>query len=229
MSELELKPFPSELNPGNVFRFANMHELVAFEDLLAPIVDPIADVLVWQARPNLIDLLRPRDFIGTIRGITLTSMHEPYKRLLDARERGWKMKRGISCLERTQTGSEQFIDQYLGFVFDAEARSTNPALRGRVAAELWYYEMPKKLVKAGTVITSSNRVKNGELHKSTSISGRDSYTSRSGKMGEEIRRVVTRPAYNKGEFEQAQFASKAIGFAVLASAMRNAISTPMRN
>lgn len=189
------------LNSGDVISFADMPELVAFEDLLGPLVDPLCDIALWQTRPKLGDMLRPTTFHGTIKDIILTAMYKPYDRLLDSRVRGWKMPKGQGTFQRTQPGSDEAIGRYLGFIFDAEAFSTSGGSKGRIEAELWYYALPLKISDRGYI---------GKNNKA-----------------EAIRRVVTKPRLDTERFVAGHDTSCAIGFRVLRAAMRSAISTPM--
>ncbi|MES2971628.1 MAG: hypothetical protein V4702_04870 [Patescibacteria group bacterium] len=228
MSELPLASKPEGLNPGDVIGFADMPELMAFEDLLAPLVDPLSNAVLWQTRPKLSDLLRPPTFNGTIRDITLTAMDEPYERLLDAKDRGWTMPRPSGSFERTQLGFEQKVNRYLGFIFDAEAYSSGTGVKGRIAAELWYYPLPQLLKKAGSITVYTAVTKNGDVSTYTSVAKKDSYKTLKNR-GEAIRRVVTKPRLDAERFLAAHDVACAIGFSVLRDAMRAVISTPMRD
>lgn len=218
--------FLPELQPGEVIRFADMRELVLFEDLLAPLVDPLANVRLWEGRKQLGDILRPSKFYGTIRDITLEVMANPYEKLLDANERGWTFSGSTGNKARTQEGAELIIERYLGFTFDAEAHSSNPSFRGRIGAELWYFPSSHQLVKAGSVV-GFNVLKNGEM--SPRVLRNDSRKSRGNHTGEAIRRVVTKPHYDRKNFEAAYDNSRSIGFAVLRESMINAVSIPMKD
>lgn len=225
MSEFLLNSTPEGLNPGDVISFADMRELMDFEELLAPLVDPKANLELWQARPKIGNLLRPPNYNGTPRDITLTTMSDPYDRLLDARERGWQFShKGKIGAERTEP--ESVRGKYIGFIFDAEAHSTDFRKRGRISAELWYYPTSRAIHKAGTK-ASSYITKDGEKHQY--LRSKDSSFSKGASVGESIRRVVTRPKYDKERFAAAHDTSRSVGFIILAQAMRQAVTTPMRD
>jgi hypothetical protein len=82
-----------EFAPGTVVELSDITELAAFETCVAYNIDP--DMVpsareAWEARPHVRDLIRPPKFNGTIASIALEVMADPYERLLDAKERGWR-------------------------------------------------------------------------------------------------------------------------------------------
>ncbi len=217
------------LEPGTVIHFADIKEIPAFEDLLVPLINPEYNPFLWAARSNIRDLVRPPTFNGTIRDVTLTAMQDPYARLLDANDRGWHFQKGGvggRNAERKQEVLDQVLDRYYGFIFDAEAHSSSPGLRGRIGAEVWYYPVAQQLNRARS-IAKHYVTEDGENH--IDFINNDKRHNDGNRTGETVRRLVTKPLYDKEHFAAAHETSKAIGFTVLAEAMRHAIRTPMQN
>jgi hypothetical protein len=67
----DLRPYQlNELTSGDVIEFADINELVAFEDMVAQAIDPTC-AKAWASRRHLRDLIRPPKFNGTIADIKL--------------------------------------------------------------------------------------------------------------------------------------------------------------
>src|SRR4051794_1133380 len=142
----EQTPRLEDLQSGDVIRFADIAELAAFEDMLAGVVAPKHDPELWAARTHLREHIKPPKYHGNIMNIELTVMEDPYKRLLDARERGWSSSSREMRLDNVPHVSPELAAGYLpkfkGFTLTAEPRSSQPGLRGQqIQAELWYFPL----------------------------------------------------------------------------------------
>src|SRR5215472_7653259 len=99
----------AELFPaGKVITFEDLNDLAAFEDVVAPLIDPYYHAAAWSRRLPLRNLLRPAGFHGRMYDATLEVMDQPYQKLRSAKARGWKGATG---------GRERYKDDYLGFCF----------------------------------------------------------------------------------------------------------------
>lgn len=208
MSEASPNPLES-LQPGDVIEFADITELPAFEDMVAAAVDP--DMFAcysanWAGRVPLREFIRPPNFNGTIADIRLEVMDQPYERLLDARERGWRLDG--SQYERFSELGQQSISHYRGFTLMADAKSSGRGIIGHMQTELWYYPL--------SAIIGKN-YNTGRVLKSLSANG-----------GLPIRRVVAKPKIGSETFIALNEHSRQIGFTVLRQAMQHPITQPMR-
>jgi hypothetical protein len=201
-----------QLLPGDVIDFADITELAAFEDGLADVVQPKHDPVLWAARRELRDLIRPPKFNGTIANVYLTVMANPYERLLDADMRGWtggpKMVLGKSH-ELSSQAADLHASRYIGFILTANAKSSGRGIIGQIQAEMWYFPIPPTIASAGKNYRTQNRLSNN--------------------YGETIRRIVTKPRYEMGLFLAHDASSRKIGFDKLRHAMAGPILTPMRD
>ena len=130
-----VSPFPPEIQPGTLIEFNDITQLAAFEDTIAPFVTSRYKPEYWESRRPLKDVLRVPEFNGRMSDIAMQVMEAPYERLLDARERGWKITGG--SLARPQA-PEDVIRHYMGFAYTANARSSGRGVVGQVQAEIWY-------------------------------------------------------------------------------------------
>lgn len=128
-------PFPPEIQPGTIIELDDITELAAFEDAIVPFVNPEYNQEHWEARRPLKEALRVPKFNGRMTDIVMQVMEAPYERLLDARERGWKVTGG--SFERPRA-SEDVIRHYLGLTYTTHARSSGQGVVGQVQAEIWY-------------------------------------------------------------------------------------------
>lgn len=210
----------SELKPGDTIEFDNITQLPAFEDLVAQFIEGNVppspwELRMWGGRMMIGNLLRPNGYNGDIRQVRLTVMEEPYDRLYDARERGWKF--GMS---RPHNRSEDpaVAASYLGFLLTAVATSSGrgPA-GGQIQAELYYGSV-------GIIpYTPKRRLIDGSEADQTYI-----YKS-STNGGSHIRRFVTKPIIEQEAMIALQEESRRIGFETLRAAMMHARTQTMRN
>ncbi len=219
----------SELKPGDVIRFADIRELHEFEGVLATFVDPEHNRKNWAGRQKLRDLLRPPKFNGTIRDIRLTVMDKPHERLLDARERGWRLRRGNYSKFQTEAAAS-IIEKMIGFTFTANASSSRKRNAGQIQAEIWYYPIPPVLLKAGhqkRVRRYSDVTHQDELVVTRTLKEDSLY--RLDRLGKGIIRVVTHPRIDTGKFIQHDADSRQVGSEVWKRAISHPFKTPMQN
>src|SRR5665213_3419532 len=138
---------PAQLQPGSVITFADTTELHAFEDLIAPFVDPDYDAEFWATRPPLKGLVRPDDFNGPMADVRLEVMADPYACLLDSRQRGWQFNGGTaSNFVRGGSSGQWQQGQYLGFIFRADAYTSGKKEPvSEIQAEIYYAPMPRSV------------------------------------------------------------------------------------
>lgn len=197
------RPDIDALKPGDVIELKGIGELTAFEDLLAGAIDPYHNSRVWANRKRLSDLIRPKakgiTFNGSICNIKLIAMADPYERLLDAVDRGWKGQHlpggSIGAGHKLSPEGEELLKpRYKGFVMTADTISSKPGDLGQLQAELWYF--PSRTVKPGRTTVS---------------------------------RAATLPVFEKERLIELDENSRRVGFDVLRQAMIHPISTPMRD
>ncbi len=218
MSELDSSI--NKLKPGDRIDFANITEIPAFEDIVAEIIDKKVDEILperpnvlnlaaWGGRVAVSELLRPPKFNGSITDISLTVMHEPYERLVNARERGWKLDSGNVIRTREDEQNLALLSTYKGFEFIGNAFSTGRGVIGQISAELWYAPMP--------------------LDNKTNKPKRIPYQSIHRNAGSSILRFVTKPKLEKEKFIELNNESRSIAFDVLKRSIRHPITQQMRN
>lgn len=217
MSEALYLPQPEGLQPGDVIQFADITELATFEDVVAPLVEPSYNKEIWSQRPHIRNFIRPPKFNGTIADIELEVMADPYERLLDAHERGWKLK-GAGSYERTAEYSKGLINRYHGFSLTANAKSSGRGTVGQVQAELWYFPLRRRLEKAGTQTTRLYVDKTGNTREHIRSSQKD-YLYKYDPLGEGLRRVVSVPKIETEKFMRMYETARKIGFETLRQAM----------
>ncbi len=218
------------LQPGNIFELSDITELAAFEGLVAPEVDPFYNHILWQSRLPLKELIRPPKFNGTIANIKLTVMNNPYDRLLDANQRGWKFKSRAQTHKLQSDISKAQIPNYRGFVFTGDAKSSGRGTIGQVQAEIWYYPLPKNLRidPEGKLHIGFNTTKSGERRYYSYTNKKDIEIIGAKAYGEAMRRIVTMPKLEAEKFIALNETARRIGFAVLRDALSHQISTPMQ-
>ncbi|HSX53280.1 MAG TPA: hypothetical protein VLF90_02845 [Patescibacteria group bacterium] len=203
MTETPNKQPADVLKPGNIIELADIRELVMFEDIIAAEVEPYYDKVLWAGRQPIGELIRPKKpvvFNGTIANIHLEVMDEPYERLLDARQRGWKIP-GRGIFQLTSRFAGELIPRYRGFRLTAEPKSSKPGILGQIQAELWYYPVP--------------------LYGKNKNSGR----GRHGNHGETIKRRATEPKMEKEKFIEHDKVARIMGSSLLREAMRGPYSS----
>jgi hypothetical protein len=217
------------LQPGNVIEFADIAELVAFEEVIASEVDPEYNPVIWASRQALRDLIRPPTFNGTMADIRLEVMADPYDRLLDARERGWKIGRGQGSFRLKSELAEELIPRYRGFTLLANPKSSRPGSLSQIQSELWYYPTPLYVAShIGSEAKSSNRTKSGEIREYQYTTTQDHIRPSSAYHRGEIRRIVARPKMETERFIEHDASARRIGFQVLRQQLMHPISTPMQ-
>lgn len=218
------------LLPGNIISFGDITELAAFEEVLAHVVNPEHDVNLWAARIALRDLIRPPKFNGTIGNINLTVIENPYDRLLDAVDRGWRVGRGVAQRALSTEKSRQLIARFHGFGFTADAMSSGRGITGQIQTELWYYPLIPKVVPAGTKLRGYNITSSGEKKEFIYTSKKDLLSHANvDNLGKTINRVVAKPKYEKEKFIKLNEGSRRIGFELLQQAMMSPRVQPMRD
>lgn len=220
----------ASLKPGDVVSFGHIGELPAFEDLVAEHIDQQMGDLdiegyyhmtinprLWAGRVPVKELLRVPKFNGNVQNIRLVKMEGAYERRLTVGQRGNSFPRSHHANPVGGPFAEQQRPMYQGFEFVGDA-SSSTGWRGQVQAELYYYPVPIAPLN-GTVQWQGSSMRDNKWYQETNVYG-----------GLSIVRSVTKPVM----VEDAAYLirherSKEIGFEVLATAMRNAISTPVRN
>ena len=181
---------------------------MSFEDTVAEVVDPMLygdRKAAWYGRSALRDQIYPSKFNGRLLDITLTVMDQPYDRLLDAQERGWRLNTGGSYNRESELNSDT-KKRFAGFIFSALAKSTGRPALGLVQSELWYFPIA--------------RIDNGYG---------SAYEHLKGNGGRSVIRVVTKPRLDTEIFELAHSQSKKIGYEVLRQQMLHPIPNGMHN
>lgn len=217
MSEVIPNPVDA-LQPGDVIQFADLTELVAFEDSIVQKIDPNYSAELWDARPHIRNLIRPPKYNGNIADISLVMLDEPYQQLLSAGSRGYKNGRSHSINRRlTEKNEIEYAPQYMGFQLLASAKSISQSTIGQIQTELYYFPFVSIVVKAGTMQTSERTLKSGVKKEYHYITGKD-YLSKSGKITSEgvaIGRVILRPNIETSKFIEYDENARRIGFEVL--------------
>jgi hypothetical protein len=220
----EIIPSPEEVfTPGLVIELEDLPEFVQLENSLAEYIDSTHNPVLWDSRPPIRDLLTPSTFNGRLTEIKLIVMDHAYERLLDSRERGFRIQRGGGNYRLSPALEREYKDRYLGFTFIAQPRSTHPRELSQLQAELWYFPISPQVLKAGTR-TGSSTDQYGNPYSYNS----DHLVSRSSRTGQAIRRVVTHTKYEEEEFIELDEEAKRIGLAVIKQSLRTAIKVPMR-
>lgn len=212
----------AELKPYDVINLADLTELVAFEDLIVADVEPNYDEQLWASRPHIRNFIRPPKFNGTIGGITLICMDDPYARLMDARDRGLILGSGNFGL--SEEIRQQYAHRYHGFILTAEASSTHPGPLAQIQTEMWYYPYavyPQTAVTKGDRLYYKRVNKAGEsvVRNYTAHKNYQKTQSNASNRSAAIARVVARPVVETEKITEANEESRRIGFAVLREAI----------
>jgi len=202
-------PHPSEtvlqssefLRPGDVISFADLAELVTYEDDIIAEIKPDYNSEVWITRMPLREFIKPPKFYGTVSNIELTVMGDPYTQLITASERGVKLGKGRGAYKISQDNEAMLASQYKGYVLTADAYSTGRGKIGQIQSELWYYPFTKNNCAVAT---------------------------RGSAFGMEIARAIASPRLEGADFITIQEDARRIGYQVLRSAMMRPILTPMQ-
>ncbi len=217
----------NHLQPGDIIELTNITELPLFEDLVAADIDPTmtnTQKAGWAGRMAIKDLLRPPRFNGRITNIQLSVMKEPYEKLGNARERGWRFSSKGGQPQASKNPTERADDNsvpYRGFGFTADARSTGRGIVGQIQAELWYRAVASYW-REGT--GHYTRKRTGErieypamlCSRSLEIHGRSP-----------IQRIVTQSQIEAERFIALDETARKIGFRVLQQNMRHPIVQPI--
>lgn len=210
---------PLELMPGDSIHFDDITQLPAFEDYIASMVDPdMTDSMqqAWNGRVALRDIVRPPKFNGSIRDIQLVVMEDPYDRLLDLKERGWKLNKSRLG---NPTSQSDVVDSFQGFTFIADALSSGRGTIGQIQAEIWYNCVPlqkrpaRYTAEDGTSKTARTGPKTAKIVSHTA--------------GASVQRRVTIPRIEADKFIQLNETSRQIGFEVLKQNMMHPIIQPI--
>ena len=205
-----------KLNPGDAVQLTDATQLAVFEDIVAHEVDPTMtphEELMWAGRVALGGLIRPPKFNGTIENIELVVMDSPFERLLDARERGWKL---VGC--GTPSHDDEVIESHRGFTLLADARSTGRGIIGQIQAELWFSKV--------SVRTQLRK----HYHKNGDILFYPHWSKNTGNNGgTSVKRRMTIPKIESDKFIELHETSRRIGFEVLRDAMSHPIVQPMHS
>jgi len=220
----EAAPNPEVLYAGDVITFAHLSEMTAFEDLIAPLVEPDNNTAVWSMRPPLKDSLKPDKFFGNLLQPALTIMASPYDRLLDARSRGQKFPKGASNFARNGSITDELIARCLGFVFTAETNSlaigSKPA---QIQAELWYYPTPPVIKAVGR---KTRTLASGEV---TEYTVTKDYVVPRQETDPAIRRVTTLPKRETKNFIVPDESARKVGLSALQQAIALTIISTERS
>lgn len=207
------------LRTGDTVEFEDITKISAFEDMVAFSIDPNMkkeQKLCWEGRIALRDLIRPAKFNGTFAAIQLEVAADPYERLYNARERGWKFtKRGGHYTKRLEGEfAAEDAANYHSFIFTAAAKSSGRGTIGQIQTELWYLPIPK--------YRHFNPVKHSNMSDETTDYKSDTFVRNyDGYAGASVRRIVAKPTLVEGNFVALNEDSRRIGFAVLRHNMRN--------
>jgi hypothetical protein len=209
-----------ELLPGDVIQFADITELVAFEDEIVAAVRPDYDHAMWAGRKPLRDLMRPPRFNGTIANISLLVMHDAYEQLQTAKDRGIAMR-----ITRRALSDENVLiygPQYRGFVITADARSSGRGVVGQLQTEAWYYPLVPGVLKAGTVRQRVKSRADGTKYDYTYVRSSNGVDISKGReSGRTIGRIISYPKLEKDTFIELNESSRRIGAAALVKSMRS--------
>ncbi len=204
-----------DLIPGDFILLDDITQLPKIEDMVAEYIDPEATKSMrdaWCGRVAIKDLVRPPKFNGTIADVKLVVMDEPYERLFDAVERGWRFMKGRGSGVPVKRFSDGVTpDGFFGFTFVANAKSTGKGTIGQIQAEIFYGGI-------ATQTLTSRTLKSGEV-------SRASYTFKQTVMhaGSSVQRYVTKPKIEDKLFIELDENSKKIGFEIL----RQNVSHPL--
>lgn len=223
---------PELFKPGDILEFADIPELVAFEDSIAQLVDPSSNPMLWANRVKISEFVRPKYkgklFIGTVADIKLIVMNEPYERLMDANERGMHFQHSRYRPPLSETNAPLKM-RYVGFSLAADARSSGRGSVGQIQAELWYYPVSFDFIPKGTIRIKRSTTSSGEERLYTSQSKKDHIYKHSYYSDMVIRRVVTKPKLEEERFIEFDETARRIGFKTLQKAMIHPLIVPMRD
>lgn len=158
-----LKPI-DQLKPGEIYEISGTSNLAPFEDLVASEIQPNMEILEargWSDRKALRDLIRPDKYFGTISGITLEAIKDPYQRLFDVNSRGKKYLQTLGVPHLRLDGStEDYEEQTKGFVLTGNAKSSGKGIIGQIQVEIYYVPPPNRidLVYSTNVHTNSGGI-----------------------------------------------------------------------
>jgi hypothetical protein len=217
------------LSPGTIIELDDIAALRKFEDMIAGVVNPEFNPVIWAARESIGDLLRPPMFNGRLTDIRLVTMEDPYDRLLDAKERGWQFPKSGGTHRLRSAVADSVIPLYRGFTMLANARSSRGGFVGQVETEAWYYPVPHNIVRrAGAVSIKTYTRKDGTTATYRSVARQDQIRFPT-HIGLTVRRAVTKPKLKEEDFIKLDANARRVGEAILRQAMQYPISTPMRS
>lgn len=208
----------ADVTPETPIRLEGMHELAAFEDVVADHIDAQMMALnlegythapldrnAWSGRIAIKDVLRVPKFNGLLRNVRLARMDDGYEQLSTVHERG------LTCVPKFQARRGDDDEAPLtapifqGFVFTADA-SSSTGWSGQMQSELYYY--PATILLNGT-----------RLRQNIDPNG-----------GSNIRRTITKPQLVQGEeYLHYYEKSKEVGLELLVKGLRNVRPATMRN
>ena len=142
------------LSPGTIIRLDGLMGFTAIETSIVTLVEPNHDIHAWQAELPVKSLLSPRinnqRFIGSFIDSSLEVMAEPYKRLLDCRERGFTMP--LRTYPRTNARSLVAAERAVGLIFRSNLYSRS-LLIGSTVSEMFYLPLPRSARYGGDALS----------------------------------------------------------------------------
>jgi len=206
--------------PGTILNLPSLDGIAEIEDAAALTIEPHPTQLqweAWQTRDRLKEKLRPSNYNGTMREVVVEVMEEPYARLLDARQRGWKIP-NCSNLRRTTTHAQKDTESYIGLAITAQATSSGRGTIQEIQAEVWIAPVPRQ--QQTSLMTSEER-------RALGMNSRTYAIGQNG--GSAIKRFVTLPRTETEAFNELHRSARAIGMSVTRRALLHPISTPIRD
>ena len=218
--------YPS-LAPGTIIVLSDMTQLASFEDAIAPIVDPTFDKSLWEGRTSLKEMLRPKidnkPFNGRCVDVTFTVLANPYDRLQDYPDRGFRLQ-GTSGKKRESESGKASIDHYLGFLVAVNLISSGRGNIGSSVAEVFYAPVFRNLNRSvSQQYSGNNQTANGDVKIIVSTAKKNSF-SKAHSNGKAIVRFATHPLYSKLPLLEADLLAPRIELEVLREQLRNPIT-----
>ena len=186
---------PESLKPRTIIPLEGLMGIAAIEDSIAAVVEPSYDKEARMARDCVKELLRPiiqkRPFVGSFVDTELEIMADPYDRLLDCRERGFKMQ--TRTYPRTNSYSLEAAKLAVGLLFRSNLYSSSRrAVIGSTVSELFYLPLPRA-PRYGSGVLGSGTI---GLDDSSDIL-RTSPVRIKASSGHALSRYATMPLYSK--------------------------------
>ena len=191
--------YPS-LAPGTIIVLSDMTQLAGFEDTLVPLVDPAFDINLWQGRIALSEMLRPKvgnkPFNGRCTDISIKVLADPYYRMLECTEQGYKFQGSNGKKRESQTGQSS-IDSYFGFMFKANMKSSGRAVDRSFDVVAFYAPEYRRLTRiTGQQSRASSKNNEAEVKIRTSTV-KKGLPSKAHDSDRAIIRFVSHPRYSE--------------------------------